>query len=135
MHLYDTMVPTYKEVHSMVNKCFPLIPIKDGDHLADAQRWLLAEECMKALCKDLGYALPEKLTAKQFTTQDDLHRPTLQFVPVSPEHWDEELSEGQTVPENQRLEAGTSAITIKQGGDEDVKPKLATTTHSAKYLR
>ena len=30
---------------------------------------------------------------------------------------------------------GTSAITVKQEGDEDVKPKLATSTHSAKYLR
>ena len=38
MHLHDTMVPTYKEVHSTVNECFPLIPIKDRDHLADAQR-------------------------------------------------------------------------------------------------
>ena len=38
MHLHDTMVPTYKEVHSTVNKHFPSIPIKDGDHLADAQR-------------------------------------------------------------------------------------------------
>ena len=38
MHLHDTMVPTYKEVHSMVNKCFPSVPIKDRDYLADAQR-------------------------------------------------------------------------------------------------
>ena len=38
MHLHETMVPTYKEVCSMVNEHFPSIPIKDRDHLADAQR-------------------------------------------------------------------------------------------------
>ena len=38
MYLYDMMVPTYKEVHSTVTECFPMIPSKDGDHLANAQR-------------------------------------------------------------------------------------------------
>ena len=38
MHLYDTMVITYKQVCSMVTKHFPSIPIKDRDHLANAQR-------------------------------------------------------------------------------------------------
>ena len=119
----------------MVNKHFPSIPIKDGDHLADTQRHLLAEERMKALCKDLGYAVPEKLTAEQSTPKDDLARPTLQFELVGPEGSDEELSGGQTVPGDQSQEVGTSAVTVKQKGDQDVKPKLATSTCSAKYLR
>ena len=38
MHLHDTMVPTYKEVHSTLNEHFPSIPSKNRDHLADAQR-------------------------------------------------------------------------------------------------
>ena len=135
MYLHDKMVPTYKEVCSTVNKHFPTIPSKDGDHLADAQRQLLAEECMKVLCKDLGYAMPERLTAKQSTAEDDLPRPTLQFKPVGPEVSDEDLPEGQTVQEDQSSEAGTSTITVKQEGDEDMKPKLATSTCSAKYLR
>ena len=37
--------------------------------------------------------------------------------------------------EDQSSETGTSTVTIKQEGDEDVKPKLATSTHSTKYLR
>ena len=53
---------------------------------------------MKALCKDLRYAIPEKLTAEQSTTKDDPPRPTLWFELVSPEDSDEELSEGQTAP-------------------------------------
>ena len=57
MYLHDTMVPTYKEVHSTVKEHFPTIPSKDGDHLAEAQRQLLAGEHMKVLCKDLGYAI------------------------------------------------------------------------------
>ena len=114
---------------------FPTIPRKDGDHLADAQRWLLAEEHMKVLCKDLGYAMPKRLMAKQSTAEDNLPRPTLQFKPVGPEGLDEDLPEGQTVQEDQSSEAGTSTITIKQEGDEDVKPKLATSMCSAKYLR
>ena len=61
MHLHDKMVPTYKEVHSTMEECFPAIPSKDRDQLAEAQRRLLAEERMKDLCKDLGYALPERL--------------------------------------------------------------------------
>ena len=135
MYLHDTMVPTYKEVCSTVNEHFPMIPSKDGDHLADAQRWLLAEECMKVLCKDLGYAMPERLTAEQSTAKDNLPRPTLQFKPVGPEGLDEDLPEGQTAQEDQSSEAGTSTITVKQEGDEDMKPKLATSTCSAKYLR
>ena len=71
MYLHDTMVPTYKEVHSTVKEHFPMIPSKDGDHLADAQRWLLAEERMKVLCKDLRYAMPKRLTAEQSTAEDN----------------------------------------------------------------
>ena len=37
MYLHDTMVPTYKEVCSTVNEHFPMIPSKDGDHLANAE--------------------------------------------------------------------------------------------------
>ena len=135
MYLHDTMVPTYKEVCSTVKEHFPMIPSKDGDHLADAQRRLLAEECMKVLCKDLGYTMPERLTAEQSTAEDNVPRPTLRFKPVGPEGSDEDLPEGQTAQEDQSSEAGTSSVTIKQEGDEDVKPKLATSTRSAKYLR
>ena len=135
MYLHDMMVPTYKEVCSTVKECFPMIPSKDGGHLANAQRWLLVEECMKVLCKDLRYAMPERLMAEQSTAEDNLPRPTLQFELVGPEGLDEDLPEGQTAQEDQSSEAGTSAVTIKQEGDEDVKPKLATSTCSAKYLR
>ena len=135
MYLHDTMVPTYKEVHSTVKEHFPTIPSKDGDHLADAQRQLLAEEHMKVLCKDLGYTMPERLMAKQSTAEDNLPRPTLHFEPVGPEGSDEDLPEGQTAQEDQSSEAGTCAVTVKWEGDEDVKPKLATSTRSAKYLR
>ena len=135
MYLKDTMVPAYKEVCSTVNEHFLTIPSKDRDHLADAQRRLLAEEHMKVLCKDLGYAMPERLTAEQSTTKDDLPKPTLQFEPVGPEGLDEDLPEGQTVQEDQSSEVGTSTITVKQEGNEDMKPKLATSTCSAKYLR
>ena len=85
MHLHDTMVPTYKEVHSTVNEHFPLIPSKDGDCLADAQRQLLAGECMKALCKDLGYAMPKRLRTEWSTAEDNLPRPTLWFKLIGPE--------------------------------------------------
>ena len=135
MYLHDTMVPTYKEVHSTVKEHFPMIPSKDGDHLANAQRRLLAEECMKVLCKDLRYAMPERLMAEQSTAKDNLPRPTLRFKLVGPEGSDEDLPEGQTVQEDQSSEAGTSTVTVKQEGDEDMQPKLATSTCSAKYLR
>ena len=79
MHLHDKMVPTYKEVHSTMKEHFPEIPSKDGDQLAKAQRRLLAEEHMKDLCKDLGYAIPERLMTEQSTTRDDMPWPTLQF--------------------------------------------------------
>ena len=135
MYLHNTMVPTYKEVCSTVKEHFPMIPSKDGDHLADAQRWLLVEEHMKVLCKDLGYAMPERLMAEQSTTEDNLPRPTLWFELVSPEGSDEDLPEGQTAQEDQSSEVGTNTVTIKQEGDEDVKPKLTTSTCRAKYLR
>ena len=132
MYLHNKMVPTYKEVCSTVKEHFPMIPSKDRDNLADAQRQLLVEEHMKVLCKELGYAMPERLTAEQSTTEDNLPRPTLQFKPVGPEGSDEDLPEGQTVQEDQSLEAGTSTITVKREGDEDLKPKLATSTCSTK---
>ena len=135
MYLHDKMVPTYKEVRSTVKEHFPAIPSKDGDNLANAQRRLLAEECMKVLCKELGYAMPKRLTAKQSTAEDNLPRPTLRFEPVDPEGSDEDLPEGQTAQGDQSSEAGTSTITVKWEGDEDVKPRLATSTCSAKYLR
>ena len=135
MYFHDKMVPTYKEVCSTVKEHFPTIPSKDRDHPADAQRLLLAEEHMKVLCKDLGYAMPERLTAEQSTTEDNLPRPTLRFELVGPEGSDEDLPEGQTAQEDQSSEVGISTVTVKQEGDEDVKPKLATFTHSAKYLR
>ena len=135
MYLHDKMVPTYKEVCSTVKEHFPMIPSKDGDNLANAQRWLLAEEHMKVLCKELGYAMPKRLMTEQSTAKDNLPRPTLWFEPVGPEGSDKDLPEGQTAQEDQSSEVGTSTITIKWEGDEDVKPRLATSTHSAKYLR
>ena len=129
------MVPTYKEVRSTVKEHFPMIPSKDGDHLADGLRWLLVEERMKVLCKDLGYAMPERLMAEQSTAKDNLLRPTLRFKLVDPEGSDEDLPEGQTVQEDQSSEAGTSVVAVKQEEDEDMKPNLATSTHSTKYLR
>ena len=72
MHLHDKMVPTYKEVHSTMKERFPAIPSKDGDQLAKAQRRLLAEECMKDLCKDLRYTIPERLMTEQSTAGDDM---------------------------------------------------------------
>ena len=106
MHLYDKMVPTYKEVHSTMKEHFPMIPSKDGDQLAKAKRRLLAEECMKDLCKGLGYAVPEKLTAEQSTAEYDMPWPTLRFKLVGPE-----------------------------SSNEDVKPKLATSICSTRHLR
>ena len=135
MHLHDKMVPTYKEVHSTMREHFPTIPCKDGDQLAKAQRRLLAEEHMKDLCKDLGYAMPERLMTKQSTAKDNMPWPTLWFKPVGPEGSDEDLPKGQTAQSDQSPNTDTSTATVKQEGDEDVKPKLATSTCSAKYLR
>ena len=135
MHLHDKMVPTYKEVHSTMREHFPTIPSKDEDQMAEAQRRLLAEECMKDLCKDLGYAMPERLMTEQSTAEDDIPQPTLRFEPVGPEGSDEDLPEGQTVQSDQSPNMDTGTVTIKQEEDEDMKPKLATSTCSAKYLR
>ena len=135
MHLYDKMVPTYKEVCSTMKEHFSTIPSKDGDQLAKAQRRLLAEERMKDLCKGLGYAVPEKLTTEQSTAKYDMPRPTLWFEPVGPENSDEDLPEGPTTPGDQSPSMGMSTVTVKQEGDEDVKLKLATSTCSAKHLR
>ena len=135
MHLHDKMVLTYKDVRSTMKEHFPTIPSKDGDQLAKAQRRLLAEECMKDLCKDLGYAIPGRLTTEQSTTGDDMPQPTLQFELVGPEGSNEDLPEGQTAQGDQSPNMDTSAITVKQEEDEDVKPKLATSTCSTKYLR
>ena len=77
MHLYNKMVPTYKEVHSTMKDRFPTIPSNDGDQLAEAQRRLLAEECMKDLCKGLEYAMPEKLMTERSTAEYNIPRPTL----------------------------------------------------------
>ena len=135
MHLYDKMVLTYKEVHSTMKEHFPVIPSKDGDQLAEAQRRLLAEECMKDLCKGLGYAVPEKLMTKQATAKYDMPQPTLRFEPVGPESSDEDLPKGPTTPGDQSLNMGTSMVTVKQERDEDVKPKLAMTTCTTKHLK
>ena len=114
---------------------FPAIPSKDRDQLAKAQRRLLAEEHIKDLCKDLRYAIPERLMTKQSTARDNMPLPTLRFKLVGPEGSNEDLPEGQTAQGDQSPNMDTSAITVKQEEDEDVKPKLATSTCSTKYLR
>ena len=135
MHLYDKMVLTYKEVRSTMKERFPAIPHKDRDQLAKAQRRLLAEERMKDLCKGLGYTVPEKLTTKQSTAKYDMPRPTLRFELVGPESSDEDLPEGPTTLGDQSPSMGTSTVTVKQEGDEDMKPKLATSICSTRHLR
>ena len=135
MHLHDKMVTTYKEEHSTMKERFPAIPSKDRDHLAEAQRRLLAEERMKDLCKDLGYTIPDRLMTEQSTARDDMPQPTLQFKPVGPEGSNEDLPEGQTAQGDQSPNMDTSAVTVKQEEDEDMKLKLAASTCSAKYLR
>ena len=123
MHLHDKMVPTYKEVHSTKKEHFPTIPSKDRDQLVEAQRRLLAEEHMKDLCKDLGYTIPERLMTEQSTARDDMPQPMLRFKPVGPEGSNEDLPEGQTAQGDQSPNMDTSAITVKQEEDEDVKLK------------
>ena len=135
MCLYDKMVQTYKEVCSTMKEHFPTIPSKDGDQLAEAQRRLLAEEHMKDLCKGLRYAMPEKLMTEPSTAGDDMPKPTLQFELVGPESSDEKLSEGPTTPDDQSPSMGAGTVTVKQEGEEDVKPKLATSTCSTRHLR
>ena len=90
---------------------------------------------MKDLCKDLGYTMPERLMTEQSTAEDDMPRPTLQFKLVGSEGSDEDLPEGQTAQSDQSPNTDTSTATVKQEGDEDMKPKLATSTCSAKNLR
>ena len=90
---------------------------------------------MKDLCKDLRYAMPERLMTEQSTAKDDMPQPTLWFKLVGPEGSGEDLPEGQTAQSDQSPNTDTSTATIKQEGDEDGKPKLATSTCSAKYLR
>ena len=75
------------------------------------------------------------MTTEQSTTRDDIPRPTLRFEPVGPEDSDEDLPEGQTAQRDQSPNMDKSTVTVKQEGDEDVKPKLATSAYSAKYLR
>ena len=135
MHLYNKMVPTYKEVPSTMKEHLPMIPSNDRDQLAEAQRRLLAEERMKDLRKGLGYAVPEKLTTKRSTAEYDIPQPTLQVELVGPESSDEDLPEGPTTLGDQSPSMGTSMITVKQEGDEDVKPKLATSICSTRHLR
>ena len=90
---------------------------------------------MKDLCKDLRYPRPGRLTTEQSTAEDHMPRPTLWFKLVGPEGSDEDLPEGQTAQSDQSPNTDTSTGTVKQKGDEDMKPKLATSTCSAKYLR
>ena len=72
---------------------------------------------------------------EQSTARDDMPQPTLRFKLVDPEGSNEDLPEGQTAQGDQSPNMDTSAVTVKQEEDEDVKPKLATSTCSAKYLR
>ena len=72
---------------------------------------------------------------EQSTAENDMPWPTLQFKPVGPEGSDEDLPEGQTAQSDQSPNMDTGTITVKQEEDEDMKPKLATSTCSAKYLR
>ena len=135
MHLYDKMVPTYKEVHSTMREHFPTIPSNDGDQLAEAQRRLLVEECMRDLCKGLRYAVPKKLTTEQSTVEYDIPWPMLGFKPMGPKSSDEDLPKGPTTPDDQSPSMGASSVTVKQEGDEDVKPKLTISMCSTKQLR
>ena len=89
---------------------------------------------MKDLCKDLGYTILERLMTEQSTTRDNIPWPTLWFKPVGPEGSNEDLPECQTAQGDQSPNMDTSTVTVKQEEDEDVKPKLATSICSAKYL-
>ena len=90
---------------------------------------------MKDLCKGSGYAVPEKLTTEQSAAEYDIPQPTLQFKPVGPESSDEDLHEGPTTPGDQSPSMGASTVTVKQEGDEDVKPKLASSIGRTRHLR
>ena len=54
---------------------------------------------------------------------------------MGPEGSDEDLPEGQTAQSDQSPNMDRGTIIVKQEEDEDVKPKLATSTCSTKYLR
>ena len=52
-----------------------------------------------------------------------------------PKSSDEDLPEGPTTPGDHSPSMGTSTVTVKQEGDEDMKQKLATSIYSIRHLR
>ena len=54
---------------------------------------------------------------------------------MGPESSDEDLPKGPTTPGDQSPSMGPSMVTIKQEGDEDVKPKLAMSTCGTRHLK
>ena len=54
---------------------------------------------------------------------------------MGPESSDEDLPEGPTTPGEQSPSMGTSTVTVKQERDENMIPKLATSTCNTRHLR
>ena len=64
-----------------------------------------------------------------------MSRPTSRFKLVGPEGSDEDLPEGQTAQSDQSPNMDTGTVTVKQEEDEDVNPKLATSTCNTKFIK
>ena len=72
---------------------------------------------------------------EQSNAEYDIPQPTLRFKSVGHESSDGNLPKDPNTPSDHSPSMGTSTVTIKQEGDDDVKPKLATSIHSASHLR
>ena len=58
-HGHDT--PSHQLTRSIVQQIFPRLPSADADTIAKVRAELLATECLKELCKQLGLAVPTQL--------------------------------------------------------------------------
>ena len=59
LHGHDA--PSHQLTRGIVSKIFSRLPLRDAETIANARAELLAAECLKDLCKQLGLAIPTEM--------------------------------------------------------------------------
>jgi len=127
---HGTVIPTYREVRSIIRRSFPDMPTTSADEIAGLQLQYLQEERMKEMCTRLGY-VAVKASAPEEEAEPEPFRPVLRFEPHPVDEGESSESEDEERSGEKGEEPGAA---IKQ--EVDVKPpRLKTQYGGMKSLR
>ena len=151
--VYGEHLPSYHMARQVVKDLMPGLPSASADIIAAKRAELLAEDCLRELCRRHGFKFPEQEMRVEVSREEEVGDPAYHFPSIQDEYHAgiatttrEEIKQmiGAELPEQEQAPSTSQAMdprperlipsVIKTEPGEDVKPTLRMTVLSQRRL-